>query len=87
MLWHKSKAIGVRPSELINLDDGYVAYCLDEAVIFFGLQLEHMLEEAGQGKVGKEERKAKAARERVINKVFGDEKASSGFADPALMFK
>jgi hypothetical protein len=67
------------------LSGSYEAYCLDEAVIFFGLQLENMLEEAGN-KPGKEERRARAARQNVINKVFGKEKAS-GFADPAAMFK
>lgn len=43
-----------------------------------------MLESAGH-KPGKEERKAKQAQERVLNKIFGNEK-SSGFADPGLMF-
>lgn len=55
-------------------------------MIYFGLQLENMLSEAGH-KPGKEERKAKAAREMVIKKIFGDEEEGSGFADPALMFK
>lgn len=73
------------PSQLIGLPSGsYEAYCLDEAVIFFGLRLENMLESAGH-KPGKEERKAKQAQERVLNKIFGNEK-SSGFADPGLMF-
>jgi hypothetical protein len=61
---------------------------LDEAVIFFGLSVENLLEEAGQGKPSKEQRKAKAAQERMINKIFsdGDDSKGSGFADPALMF-
>jgi hypothetical protein len=62
------------------------AYCLDEAVIYFGLTLENMLEEAGT-KPGKADRKAKAAREALMKKVFGDEKSGSGFADPAAMFQ
>ena len=74
------------PSQLLGLERGsYEAYCLDEAVIFFGLRLENMLESAGH-KPGKEERRAKQAQERVLDKIFGKEK-SSGFADPALMFK
>lgn len=86
MLWLKSKAVSTPPSALIGLKSGtYEAYCLDEAVIYFGMSLENMLEEAGN-KPGKEERKAKNARERVLAKVFGEDK-SSGFADPASMFK
>ena len=46
-----------------------------------------MLEEAGE-KPGKAERKAKAAREKVLDKVFGkDDNKGSGFADPAVMFQ
>lgn len=72
---------------MLGLDPGsYEGYCLDEAVIFFGLQLENMLEQAGH-KPGKEERRAKAAREALLNKVFGDQEEGAGFADPALMFK
>lgn len=53
----------------------------------FGLSLENMLEEAGH-KPSKEERRATAARERLLEKVLGDEKdEGAGFADPALMFK
>lgn len=89
MLWQKSKAVGSKPSEFLGLRPrSYEAYCLDEAVIYFGLTLENMLEDAGQGKPGKEERKAIAAREQVMNEVFGKGKTNTtGFADPALMFK
>lgn len=47
-----------------------------------------MLDEAGE-KPGKAERKAKAARKRVMDKVFneGEEVKGSGFADPAVMFQ
>lgn len=67
--------------------DTYEAYCLDEAVTYFGLVLENMLEEAGN-KPTKQDRKAKAARDRVLDKVFSDQEdaPSTGFADPAAMF-
>ena len=73
---------------ILGLDEGsYEAYCLDEAVIFFGMALESDLEQAGH-KPSKEERRAKAAREALLAKVLGDEKKQgAGFADPALMFK
>lgn len=74
------------PSQLLGLRPGsFEAYCLDEAVIFFGLQVESKLEAAGH-KPGKEEKRLQAAREKVIGEIFGTKK-SSGFADPALMFK
>lgn len=85
LLWHKSKAVGQRPSQLLAIENDYVAYCLDEAVIFFGLTMENMLDEAGH-KPGKDERKARAARERLLNKVLGNDDQTSGYADPALMF-
>lgn len=66
--------------------DSYEAYCLDEAVIFFGLQVEAKLESAGH-KESKEERKLKRARETVMDKIFGKENAKKqAFADPATMF-
>lgn len=89
LLWIKSKTLHTRPSELLNLEpDGYDAWCLDEAVIYFGLTLEGKLEEAGQ-KPSKEERKARAARERIMNNILGEDdekKKTAGYADPALMF-
>lgn len=65
--------------------DSYEAYCLDEAVIFFGLQLEAALDKAGH-KPSKQDRKVMAARTRVLDKVLGTEKKNAGFADPAAMF-
>ncbi len=67
----------------------YEAYCLDEAVVFYGLSVENMLEEASHGKPGKEERKAQAAREALMKKLFSDDKdktEATGFAHPAVMF-
>jgi hypothetical protein len=90
LLWQKCKALGQRPSVLLDVEESYPAYCLDEAVTYFGIILENMLQEAGQ-KPGKEERRAQMAREAVMNKVFaktkpGEQKKTSGFADPAAMF-
>lgn len=89
LLWVKAKATSQRPSELLGLErDSYEAYCLDEAVIFYGMSVENMLEEAGH-RPSKEERKAKAARERILDRLFSDDEEgkTSGFADPAAMFQ
>lgn len=88
LLWQKAQAVHVRPSDILGLTpDSYEAYCLDEAVIFFGITVEGKLDQAGH-RPSKEERKAKAARERVLDKLFNadDDKKPSGFADPAAMF-
>lgn len=67
--------------------NSYEAYCLDEAVIFFGLQVESRLDAAGH-KPGKEERKIKQAREKVLDTIFGSEdEKKTQFADPAAMFQ
>lgn len=88
LLWVKAKSLGVTPSSILGIEQGtYPAYCLDEAVIFFGLTLESMLEKAGQ-KPSKEERRVMRARESLLEKVLGDDdepKKNKGFADPALM--
>ena len=87
MLWQKSKAVSARPSELIGLpSDSYEAYCLDEAVIYFGMSLEADLEQAGH-KPSKQEKRAEAMRKARLDQVFGTKESGSGFADPALMFK
>lgn len=88
LLWHKAKSVATRPSEIIGLKAStYEAYCLDEAVIYFGTQLDNMLQEAGH-KPSKEDRRAKSAREAVLRKIFSESTdQSAGFADPALMFK
>lgn len=72
---------------LLGLDpSSYQGYCLDEAVTFFGLQLENMLQEAGH-KPSKEERRAQAARDALLKKIFEDGEKGTGFADPAVMFQ
>ena len=89
LLWLKSRSVRVRPSELLGIKPASIeGYCLDEAVIYFGMSLENMLEQAGV-KPSKEERRAQAARERLLDRVLaeeGEEKQASGFADPAAMF-
>ena len=78
----------VRPSELllgaVGPENDYQAYCLDEAIYFFGSHIESELTKA--------EEKAKrpaakiSARQRVLVKYLGKESdQKSGFADPAKL--
>jgi hypothetical protein len=43
-LWQTCKALNTRPSEIMGLDDPYLAYCLDEAITFGGRSIEADLE-------------------------------------------
>lgn len=45
-----------RPSELLSISDEYVAYCLDEAVYYFGKHVETELASIKQTKNEKSER-------------------------------
>lgn len=82
-----AKTWGVRPSELLAIDDSYVAYCLDQAVGYFGRTLEAELEKAGSD--AKNEDEAEWKRRKVLESFLGEEdKPQRGlYADPAAMFK
>jgi len=89
LLWAKSKAFGRLPSEVLGIAEpgSYEAYCLDEAVFYFGTTLERMLEESGH-RSSKEEKKAQMAQERILDRVMGRDKDTKGkFADPAVLFQ
>lgn len=74
--------MNLRPALILGFpSNSYEAYCIDEAVMVFGTQLQSKLEEAGH-KPSKEERRAVTARQRIIDKVFGKEKSDQGYADP-----
>lgn len=78
--WH------CRPSDLLAIDDEYVAYCLDQAVSYFGRMLEADLD----GVEGKDAEEQNWKRKRILDRYLngGEEKPSPGqFADPAAMFK
>ena len=77
------------PSELLGLTRGsYEAYCLDEAIWYFGTIVESELEKASQPrKKAKGQASAEAARKRVLDKYFGKEGAApQQFMDPAALF-
>ncbi len=76
------------PADLLGLEPGsYEAYCLNEAVWYFGSTVESELDKAGH-KRGKGEGKMVAARQRVLDRYVGSEKPDSQkFADPAMFFK
>jgi len=52
--------------------------------MYFGTKVNSELEKAGH-KPSKGERKAMAARQRILDKVFGPEKSEKRFRDPMSM--
>lgn len=56
------------PSELFNIDDRYVAYCLDEAVAMIGNWITHELESI----TGKNQRQTEARREQALKRLLGN---------------
>jgi hypothetical protein len=76
-VYQLGKALGVRPSELLGVDDPYAAFCLDRAVIYFGSTLDAALAKAeGESKNAKQ---AASKQQMVLNKYLGIRK----FRDPA----
>lgn len=65
-------------------DDGYIAYCLDQAVGHVGMTIQNELDEV-EGK--KDEVKAK--HRLILDRYFGidSSEAPGRFADPAMFFK
>lgn len=88
LLYSNAKQWKVRPSQLLDIEDAYVAYCLDEAIGYFGSQLEFELDKASSGKESKGERSAKMKRQSVLDRVLGPpKKETARFADPAALMK
>lgn len=78
----------VRPSELLDIEHPYDAYCLDEAVMTFCAGVEQKLEEVPtpKGKRGSERRQRN--QQRMLNRVLGiQEQDVKKFRDPADMMK
>lgn len=77
-----------RPSQLLGIEDPYIAYCFDEAAYTWGMFVQSQLKEAEEGAKKPEQRQA--ARDRAWNRIFKDEKKRESekgvFRDPATMF-
>lgn len=64
----------------------YEAYCLDQAVAYVGSTIENEMNEASE-KPDKEQRKAIAARQRVLDKYLSEgQPDTKTFVDPATFF-
>lgn len=79
-LYRQATTWRTRPSDLLAIEDRYVAYCLDEAVAMFGNALTGELESVHEKTAKKSEQK----RQRILDKWLGTESnAGQRFKDPA----
>lgn len=68
----------VRPSQLLGIDDDYLAYCIDEAVGEYGSFVRGELEQV-EGKNAKE---VQGRRELVLRRLLTAEKEADLYATP-----
>lgn len=85
MLYVDCKTWSCRPSDILQIDDDYMAYCLDQAIGYLGRTIEAELDKVE----GKTREETEQKRSRVLDRFLAldNEKPSRGqFADPAAMF-
>lgn len=84
-MYNHGKLWGVRPSELLDLDDPYEAYCLDEAAAYLGNTIQADL----NGVDASTPQAAEQETQKILDSYFRpkEEKPRTGmYADPALLF-
>ena len=72
MLWtiySQAKELSKRPSEILNVEEPYTAYCLDEAVMAFGRGCEAAMDSVKTK--GKKPAQIKGARENMLRRFLG----------------
>lgn len=79
--------MGLAPHQVLGLTTGsYEAYCLDQAIWYFGMLVTHDLEKAGVKKQ-KGQAAQESARKRVLAKHLGEgDSGKRQYADPAALF-
>lgn len=69
--------MGIRPSLLLDIQDGYQAYCIDEAVLSFG----HWVQSKLSGITGKNDNEVSGRQELMLRKLLSGD-AKEQFAVP-----
>jgi hypothetical protein len=86
LLYTEAKTWGTTPASLLNIEDPYIAFCLNQAVGYWGMTIESALDEV-DGKNSKEIAiKRKAVLRKWLYPDSADKPQPGQFADPALMF-
>ncbi len=80
--WTLSQKLGIRPSELYEVDDGFPAFCFDRAVTMYGTKLEEAMRSAAKG--AKTDKGAQGKAEQTFRKwiAVGSEEKVGMFRDP-----
>jgi hypothetical protein len=92
MTFHEAKQWGIRPSELMDIEDTYVAFCFDQAVSLYANSVIQELEKI----TGKNAEKLKLEKLKVILRGMEDKDGNfitdlrtinkeSSFRDPSTM--
>lgn len=68
----------VRPSDVVSVQDEYAAFCLDEAVMYFGSFVKQKLQEVK----GKNEAEIEGKQKLILKKLLEAEGAEGRFATP-----
>lgn len=81
-MYVQAKTWKTRPSELLGIDDPYLAYCVDEAISDFG---NYVSEELNKVK-GKDEKAIAGKQELVLKGLLGDD-PKARYAQPVATDK
>lgn len=84
MLFMDAKTWSCRPSDLLRIEDDYVAYCLDQAVGHFGRVVENELQSVEAKTVEEANYKRRQILDQYLN-PDSDKPARGMYADPAAM--
>lgn len=77
-LFNLAKTWNSRPSELLNIESDWTAFCLDRAIATFGNALKAELE----GVEGKNAKTVQSKREQVLRNWIPEARATRKFKDP-----
>jgi hypothetical protein len=77
-LYNLAKTWNSRPSELINIESDWTAFCLDRAIATFGNALHNELESVE----GRNARTVKSKREQILRNWIPEARAQRRFKDP-----
>lgn len=85
LLYNEAKTWNTQPSSILRIEEWYIAYCLDQAVNYWGTYVTNELEKI-EAKTAKAAEARRHARLQSLLAEDGADPAQGQFADPALMF-
>lgn len=88
MLFVQARGWKTRPSKLLGIKDKYIAYCLDQAIFYFGTSIDYELEQVDEkNPEGAQHKREQLLRSFLYPEAESQKKHKGQFADPAAMFK